>query len=216
MNLLTTPAILTIACLLATAGLVVAEFRQLRILKPLCKVAASTAFILLALSLHATDSTYGQTILVALVLSAIGDVCLLSQRGALFLCGLAFFLLAHVAFSVAFASGPLHIPAGSAGLALMLMVGALTLRWLWSHLGTAYRAAVSAYVLAIAAMCSLAVAYGAASGSWLVAVGALAFAASDIAVARNRFVAPGFLNRAWGLPTYYSAQLLLAWSIAQA
>jgi len=215
MNLLTTPAILTITCLLATAGLVVAEFRQLSIPKALCKVAASTAFILLALSLHATDSAYGQTILVALVLSAIGDVSLLSERGALFLSGLAFFLLAHVAFSVAFAAGALHIPAGSAGLALMLMVGALTLRWLWSHLGTTYKAAVSAYVIAIVAMCSLAFASSAASGSWLVGLGALTFAASDIAVARNRFVAPGFINRAWGLPAYYVAQLMLTWSIAQ-
>jgi uncharacterized membrane protein YhhN len=215
LNLLTTPAILTIACLLATAGLVVAEFKQPSISKPLCKVAASTAFILLALSLHATGSTYGQTILVALVLSAIGDVCLLSERSALFLCGLVFFLLAHVAFSVAFASATLHILAGSAGLALMSMVGALTLRWLWGHLGTTYKTAVSAYVTAIVAMCSLAVASSAASGSWLVGLGALTFAASDIAVARSRFVAPGFLNRAWGLPAYYSAQLMLAWSIAQ-
>jgi uncharacterized membrane protein YhhN len=209
------PTTLTIACLLATTGLVVAEFKQLSISKPLCKVAASTAFILLALSLHATDSTYGQTILVALVLSATGDVCLLSQRSALFLSGLAFFLLAHLAFSVAFACGTLQLLAGAAGLGLMSIVGALTLRWLWSHLGTVYKAAVSVYVVALVAMCSLAVSYSAASGSLLVGFGALAFAASDIAVARNRFVAPGFPNRAWGLPAYYSAQLMLAWSIAK-
>jgi uncharacterized membrane protein YhhN len=215
LNLLTTPATLTIACLLAVAGLVAAELKQLRIPKLLFKVAASTAFILLALSLHATDSTYGQTMLVALVLSGIGDVCLLSERSSLFLSGLAFFLLAHIVFSVAFASGTLHLLAGVAGLGLMTVVGALTLRWLWRHLGIFYRAAVSAYVVAIIVMCSLAVAHGAAAGSLLVGVGALAFAASDIAVARDRFVAPGFANRAWGLPVYYSAQLLLAWSIAQ-
>jgi uncharacterized membrane protein YhhN len=208
------PTTLTIACLLAVAGLVVAELKQLRIPKLLFKVAASTAFILLALSLHATDSTYGQIMLVALVLSWIGDVCLISERSALFLSGLAFFLLAHIAFSVAFAAGALHVFAGVAGLVLMSIIGALSLRWLWDHLGTSYKVAVSAYVLAIVAMCSLAVAHGTASGSGLVVVGALAFAASDIAVARDRFVAPGFSNRAWGLPAYYSAQLLLAWSIA--
>jgi hypothetical protein len=43
-----------------------------------------------------------------------------------------------------------------------------------------------------------------------VAVGALAFAASDVSVARDRFVRPEFVNRAWGLPLYYAAQLLLA------
>lgn len=209
-----TPATLTIACLLAVAGLVLAELKQLRIPKLLCKVAASTAFVLLALSLHATDSIYGQTILAALVLSSMGDVCLLSERSELFLSGLAFFLLAHIAFSVAFASGALHVLAGVAGLVLMSIVGALTLRWLWPRLRAAYKTAVSAYVLAIIAMCSLAVAHSVASGAWLVGVGALAFAASDILVARNRFVAPGFANRAWGLPAYYAAQLMLAWSIA--
>jgi hypothetical protein len=31
-----------------------------------------------------------------------------------------------------------------------------------------------------------------------------------MAVARNRFVAPGVVNRMWGLPLYYLAQVLLA------
>jgi uncharacterized membrane protein YhhN len=97
----------------------------------------------------------------------------------------------------------------------MSLVGALTLRWLWHRLGTFYKVAVSAYVVAMVAMCSLAMARGAASGSWWIGVGALAFAASDMSVARDRFVSSGFFNKAWGLPVYYSAQLLLAWSIAR-
>ena len=44
-------------------------------------------------------------------------------------------------------------------------------------------------------------------------VGAIVFAASDVAVARDRFVARSFVNRAWGLPAYYAAQLVLAWSV---
>lgn len=40
--------------------------------------------------------------------------------------------------------------------------------------------------------------------------GALAFTASDVSVARDRFVQHGFVNRAWGLPFYYAAQLLIA------
>ena len=47
---------------------------------------------------------------------------------------------------------------------------------------------------------------------WRIALGATAFFLSDIAVARNRFVAPGFTNRAWGLPLYYVGQVLLALS----
>lgn len=203
------PAALTVACLLSVAALVLAELRPRRGLKRFCKVSASSAFVFVAFSLNATDSVYGQAVLAALVLSWIGDVCLLSGRSTLFLSGLACFLFAHIAYSVAFAAGALHVPAGVAGLVLMSIVGALALHWLWHRLGTSYRVAVSAYVVAIVAMCSLAI----ASGSWLVVAGALAFAASDISVARDRFVAPGFANKAWGLPVYYAAQLLLAWSI---
>ena len=39
---------------------------------------------------------------------------------------------------------------------------------------------------------------------------AVAFYLSDVSVARDRFVAPGFGNRIWGLPLYYAAQLLFA------
>ena len=44
-------------------------------------------------------------------------------------------------------------------------------------------------------------------------VAALLFYLSDLAVARERFVAPGRTNRLWGLPTYYVAQILFALSI---
>ena len=50
----------------------------------------------------------------------------------------------------------------------------------------------------------------AARGEVAVAAGALMFAVSDVSVARDRFVAPGFANAAWGLPLYYAAQLVLA------
>jgi len=43
-------------------------------------------------------------------------------------------------------------------------------------------------------------------------VGAFAFYLSDLAVARQRFVAKSFWNKAWGLPLYFGAQLILAWT----
>lgn len=209
-----TPALLTFACLLATAGLVLAEFQDRPRLKRACKLAASTAFVLVAQVLNASASPYGQLVLIALLLSWIGDACLLSQRSGWFLSGLGFFLLAHVAYSAAFATGDLNVIALMASLVLLAAVGALVLRWLWRHLVSFDRAAIGAYIVAIVAMCTLAVAHSVAVNSWQVAVGALAFAASDISVARDRFVTPGAINRAWGLPLYYLAQLLLAWSVA--
>ena len=98
-------------------------------------------------------------------------------------------------------------------LVAMAVIGASVLAWLWKHLDGFYRVAVGAYVLAIVAMCAFAIAASAASGNWLLAGGAIAFAVSDISVARDRFVAHRFINRLWGLPLYYVAQVILALSI---
>ena len=204
---------LTTGCLVAASVLVVAEILNFSAVMRFSKITASTTFVLLALSLNAPSSTYGQLVLLALVLSWIGDVFLLSRRKLLFLGGLGSFLLAHLAFSLAFANGPLNTRAFVVGLVFFSAIGAVTLRWLWGRLDPPYKMAVTAYVIAIVAMCTMAIAYSAASQSWLAAAGALAFAASDISVARDRFVISAFLNRAWGLPVYYSAQLLLAWSV---
>jgi uncharacterized membrane protein YhhN len=69
------------------------------------------------------------------------------------------------------------------------------------------------YVVVISAMVALAVgAVGrGASPGFLVA--AVAFLVSDIAVARDRFVSEDVLNRIWGLPLYYFAQVLFVLSI---
>ena len=69
---------------------------------------------------------------------------------------------------------------------------------------------VVAYFIVIGTMSALACAVTAAGGPAGVALGALAFAASDVSVARDRFVQHDFRNRAWGLPLYYCAQVLLA------
>jgi uncharacterized membrane protein YhhN len=204
----------TLACLLAVAGLLTAEVRGRSAARAFFKIVASLCFVLVALALQAMASRYGQLVLLALALGAAGDACLLSRRSAAFLAGLAFFLLAHVAYALAFASGAFDLRALVLGLAAMATFGVGTLRWLWPHLGGAYRLAVGAYVTAIVAMCAMALARSAApAASPWAAVGALAFAASDIAVARERFVRPALVNRLWGLPVYYAAQLLIAWTV---
>jgi hypothetical protein len=65
-------------------------------------------------------------------------------------------------------------------------------------------------------MCVAAAGHAAAAGRWAVLAGALLFALSDLAVARDRFVHAGFANKLWGWPTYFGAQLLLAWTVAGA
>ncbi len=86
----------------------------------------------------------------------------------------------------------------------------LVLRWLGRSVPSDMVVPVRAYMAVIGVMSALACAVTAAGGPWQAAAGALAFTASDVSVARDRFVRHEFLNRAWGLPLYYGAQLLLA------
>jgi uncharacterized membrane protein YhhN len=69
---------------------------------------------------------------------------------------------------------------------------------------------VLAYIVVITVMLAVAVSVTPSGAPWPVLPAAVAFYASDLAVARDRFVTPGFINRAFGLPLYYAAQLLFA------
>jgi uncharacterized membrane protein YhhN len=147
-----------------------------------------------------------------------GDVFLifvLSRK--LFMVGLISFLTGHVLFSIAF-----FTMATSGTLALVIAVLCLTLSgtvavWLRPHLGT-MTIPVIAYVIIITVMV-----IGAASlagneqvsfnGRLLAFCGAILFYLSDILVARHRFVKRAYINRLVGLPLYYTAQFMIAYSI---
>ena len=98
------------------------------------------------------------------------------------------------------------------GIALLPVAFAVW-RWLKPHLPKDMVAPVIAYVVVISMMVGLAVGTAAVQWSAPLVVGAFAFYASDISVARERFVARGYVNRLWGLPAYYVGQLLLAWTV---
>jgi hypothetical protein len=63
-------------------------------------------------------------------------------------------------------------------------------------------------------MAALAWATSGSTADVRIPVGATAFYLSDVFVAREQFVAKAVANRMWGLPLYYLAQVLLAWSVA--
>jgi uncharacterized membrane protein YhhN len=204
------------ACVFFVSGLLLAEQRRAGVARAVCKLAASAAFVALALSLGAATTTYGRLVLVALLLSWVGDALLLSSVERVFFVGLAAFLLAHVAYTAAFwTSGPpplVFLPA----LLCFGIAGVITLRWLWPHLSDGDRPPVVAYILVIVVMCAAATGSSRAVGSLVPAVGAACFMASDVSVARDRFVTRSVANRLWGLPLYYFAQLLLAWTVTLA
>jgi uncharacterized membrane protein YhhN len=192
-----------------------AERQGQRLLAGLSKLVASAAFLSVAWTLGAAKSGYGVTVLIALGLCAVGDALLLSREDRAFLGGLVSFLGGHVALAVAF--GSLGSARGWIPGALLCLAGSTggVLSWLLPHVERPMKAPVLAYCAVISVMVALAFGAFGAGAPWMIPAGAALFYLSDLAVARDRFVKPGFVNRAWGLPVYYFSTLLLAWSVAR-
>ncbi len=181
-----------------------AEARGAPVARAIGKLGASAAFVALALALG-IEGSFERGMLAGLALSVVGDALLLSARRPAFLGGLGAFLLAHVAYALAFAS--VGRPSPWTGLLVLTATGA-SLRWLWPRLGE-MRGPVVAYCAVISAMLWLALGVERPE----VRAGALLFYVSDLLVARDRFVHPGIANRVIGLPLYYAGQLLLALAV---
>lgn len=198
----------------AVALTLAAERYDKRKLTALAKPLASSGFLTYAWSCGALESGYGLAIGAGLVLSMLGDVCLLGRGATAFLAGLIAFFAAHVAYCFAFASFDLAL-----GSVLWFAAPLAVLAWVVRYVLTPYvpanmRRPVDAYILVITLMVAMAGAAWRSGASGLVPLGALAFYLSDLSVARQRFVGPDFGNRLWGLPMYYVGQLLLAASCA--
>lgn len=192
--------------------LLICEYRQIRWGIWVSKPAASLGFIATAIAAGAHLHRCGQVLLVALILSWFGDLFLIFSGRREFLAGLTAFLLAHIAFCVAFLCRgitPVGVLVAAVPVALAVVpVG----RWLLPQVPAGLRVPVVAYIVVIGAMVVLSGGV-AASGRPIVVVAAMAFFLSDLSVARDRFVSSAFVNRLWGLPLYYAAQLLFAiWS----
>jgi uncharacterized membrane protein YhhN len=178
---------------------------------PAAKALASVGFVALALTREAAASGYGRLILIGLIAGLAGDLLLEVRAAAGFLFGLGAFLVGHLAYTGAFAlDRPDWGLLASAAVALSVFgVGVAT--WLKPQLPPKLKVPVQIYIVVILAMTAAGI--GLVERRILASMGAVTFLASDLAVARQRFVRAGFVNSAWGLPLYYLGQVLLAWSI---
>ncbi len=185
--------------------------RGIWVFKPL----ASTGFLLSAWSAGAMDTPYGRALFVGLVLAWLGDVLLIPRdRPLVFKAGVVSFLLGHIAYAAAFWMRGLDTTAALVAAIVVAAVGFFIFRGLGPRIPARMRAVARAYVVVISAMVVAAAGSVAAAGNLLVLVGASAFYASDISVARDRFVEPAFVNKLWGTPLYYAAQLVLASTVS--
>jgi len=192
------------------AGLLAAE-RTRSSGRFLAKPLASAGFIAVAVAAGALDTGFGRWMVAALVLSALGDVFLLGSSEATFLGGLGSFLTAHLVYGIAFLVRGVAAP-GLLAIVPFAIFAWQVLRWLRPHLSDRMRGPVVAYAVVISIMGVLAAGTAADVWDWRIPTGAIMIVISDLAVARDNFVAPGFSNRLWGLPLYYGGQLLLAWA----
>ncbi len=197
-------------------GFLVAEKQESRILRYIFKPVTSVLFVLMAFT-GALSGAYSAWIIAGLILSFVGDVALMFSSERAFMAGLVSFLLAHIFYIIAFLSlVPIttwNVPA----LVAVFIVSLVVLRWFWHKLGE-MRVPVIFYVLVISCMVWRAWTvffFGDIEMSYkvLIAFGATFFFLSDIAVAKDQFLGANFTNRAWGLPLYYLAQFLLAFSV---
>ncbi len=208
-------AVTAVAAAALTAALHVrAEYRgprwQVYLFKPL-----TTSLLILAAAHQASahGPRYQAAVVAGLTLSLGGDVSLMLP-GDRFVPGLGSFLLAHLAYVVAFSSG---MPLGTNPLLLLPLLagGVLLIRVLWHGLGR-FRLPVLLYASVIVLMVWQAWARGwefGSPGAALAAAGAALFLASDSLLALNRFRAPFARAQAAIMATYVAAQALIALSV---
>lgn len=213
--MLTTPREVVTLLIAGSAALDVrAEYSgprwQVYVFKPL------TTALLLVLALATPPhgaARYQLAVAIGLALSLIGDV-LLMLPGDRFVPGLSSFLLAHLAYLVAF-TADVPLAAAPVLFALFAVFGLAILALLWRGLGR-LQVPVALYVLVIVSMAGQA-----AGRAWLLrnpaatlaASGAALFVASDTLLSVNRFRRPFPCAQTLILGSYFLAQWLIAASV---
>lgn len=184
------------------------------------KMLASLSFVTLALlspTEGALGASYRAGVSLALGASLVGDACLIWRSERAFLGGLSAFLLAHLLFGWASMSAlPALSALGWVAGGLALLSGGAVLRWLKPSIPQHLWWPSVTYMCVISGMVGTCLQLAFERGAPLVAIAAIGFWLSDLSVARDRFQALGLSNRLWGIPLYFSSQLMFGLSLYQA
>jgi len=173
------------------------------------KMLASTAFVAAGFAAGGLGTNYGRAVLVALFFSWWGDLFL--GLSGYFLFGLIAFFLGHIFFAIAFMiHGVRWSWVGAAAGGLVFVVAGVVV-WLGDKPGDLL-IPVYAYIGVISLMVALSFGARGAGASWWLVVGAVMFYCSDLFVARHRFVTPEAINGLIGLPLYFGAQWVFAYT----
>jgi uncharacterized membrane protein YhhN len=212
-----TIVILVLAVVLL-CGLLFAEKKENLKCILLTKPLLSALFIATALLQPHSADPYFYLILAGLVLCFAGDICLIFFfNRKVFTAGLAFFLTGHILYVLAFFITAGFTTGAWISLAVMSVISFFVFTRLRPHLGS-MMGPVIAYITIISVMVVAASSLTARQdfslqARVLVMAGSLLFYVSDLFVARHRFVEKNIVNRYAGLPMYYAAQFMLAFSV---
>ena len=169
-----------------------------------------TTILLLAI-IGVPETTFAKLITAGVVLSLAGDIALLGNSNRVFTIGLAAFLLAHVAYTIAFVGVAVWSPVVPAIALVMVLASISLLRATW--MGTAQiHGPTIAYAVVITVMV---VSAWATIGGPLVlapaaAIGSFLFYVSDASLAVNRFRHPIPHVSLLALGVYWIGQLGIA------
>ena len=195
----------------ALAAALEAERRGIRPLLWVAKPLASIGFVGAAVAAGALTSQFGSAVFIALVWCLMGDVLLIPRDNSVaFLFGLVAFLIGHVGFAIAFYVRGVDTTAVVVTVLALALPAFMVWRWLAPSVPRGMRVPVIVYITVITVMVGFAVGSMALAPAALPLAGALMFYASDLTVARERFVQKSLWNRVVGLPLYYAAQLCFA------
>jgi alkenylglycerophosphocholine hydrolase len=197
---------------LAAVGDWVAVHVENKRLEYACKPLTMVFLVGVAASLDVDSSSVRAWIIVALVLSMLGDVFLMLPRDA-FIAGLVSFLLAHVAYVVGLWDDGVTLAAFGVGVVLagvaVAVVGSRIIRAVRASEHPDMAVPVAAYMTVI----SLMVASAVGTVEPLAIGGASLFFCSDAMIAWERFVRPQPWHRLAIIVTYHLAQAGLTLSL---
>ena len=138
--------------LAACAVLVVLLLLDLHVPAAIAKLVASSAFVGLAIASGALQTTYGRFLLAGLVLSWCGDMFLIGMSRTAFLSGLVAFLLAHIAYVIAFIRLGYDRSWTLAAAVPVTVVAIVVFAWLQPHIPADLDIPVRAYIAVISVM----------------------------------------------------------------
>lgn len=203
--------VLLVSATLSLTTLITGQFLNHRLLVIVSKTLTSVIMVIYV-SLLSIESSFeaAYLIVIAITLGAFGDVFLLGKSTRFFAAGMVAFALGHLSYILAFAHYSINYIELLVGFVVLLLPLYFVIKWLWKDIPQKLRWPVVGYVLILTAMTATAMAVRIDGQLTLMALGATLFLISDFFVATHRFKGKKFIDKAIGLPLYYSGQFILA------